>query len=50
MIFRNTCPAFDGECICESEGDKLFITRRSEEAEAVLKADLSTYQFEIEVK
>ena len=50
MRFRNTCPAFDGECICESEGDKLIITRKSKDAEAVLKADLSTYHFEIEVK
>lgn len=50
MRFRNTCPAFDGECICESEGDKLTITRKTKDAEAVLKADLRTYQFEIEVK
>ncbi|WP_044930566.1 sucrose phosphorylase [Mediterraneibacter gnavus] len=47
MIFRNTCPAFDGECICESEGDKLQITRVGTGATAVLKANLTTYQFSI---
>lgn len=49
MIFRNTCPAFalDGECICECEGDRLQITRKGEKGTAVLKADLTTYQFEI---
>ena len=47
MVFRNTCPAFDGECICESEGDKLKITRINGDAKAVLDADLTTYHFSI---
>lgn len=48
MVFRNTFPAFDGECICECDGDKLTITRKGSQATAVLKANLTTYEFEIE--
>ena len=47
MIFRNTSAAFDGECYCESVGEELTITRVSGTAKAVLKANLTTYQFEI---
>lgn len=47
MVFRNTCPAFDGECICESEGDHLRITRIGKNAKATLDANLTTYQFSI---
>ncbi len=50
MIFRNECGAFDGECTCESNGDKLTITRVGSQATAILEADLTTYAFDITVK
>ncbi|WP_122644298.1 sucrose phosphorylase [Luxibacter massiliensis] len=48
MLFRNRCKAFHGEeCICKSEGDSLIIERINGDIKAVLKASLTTYQFEI---
>lgn len=49
MEFRSSCPAFDGSCVCQSDGHKLTIERKHGQAKAVLKADLATYQFDIEV-
>lgn len=49
MEFRNSCGAFDGECVCETEGKMLTITRENGDVSAVLKADLETYEFSIEV-
>jgi len=51
MKFRNNNPAFgiDGECITEVNGSKLIITRKCRENTAILKADLKTYDFNIEV-
>ena len=49
MIFRNTCPAFCGECSCTSSGSRLTISRTSGDVTAVLEADLTTYQFTITV-
>ena len=47
MKFRNRCKAFEGECVCEAEGDVLRITRSFEDSKAVLKANLSTYEFTV---
>lgn len=49
MIFRNQCKAFDGECTCEAEGNRLLICRESNSVRAELDADLSTYTFCIKV-
>lgn len=48
MIFRNTCAAFDGECICEADGDILKITRTNGNVTATLTANLTDYSFHIE--
>lgn len=46
MRFRNSHPAFGGECVCEVlDGGKLEITRAVDGQTAVLKADLSDYSF-----
>ena len=50
MKFRNECPAFDGECLCQSSGDQLHIIRDNGEYRAVLEADLKTYKFQIKVE
>lgn len=47
MEFRNQCKAFDGECFCETEGEKLVIKRQHQQETAVLEADLKTYAFRI---
>ena len=47
MRFRNECPAFDGECICQCVADKLSIERINGDSRAVLEANLSTYEFRI---
>lgn len=49
MIFRNTCPAFDGECSCKSDGELLTITRTHKGVTAILNANLTTYKFHISV-
>lgn len=49
MVIRNNCSAFNGECVCECEGDQLIIIRTSENERAILTADLATYEFEIKV-
>ena len=49
MIFRNQCPAFDGECYCEATDNKLVIRRVSTAATATLEADLESYEFTITV-
>lgn len=49
MEFRNQCSAFEGECFCEAEGEKIVIRRQYLQTEAVLEADLSTYEFRIKV-
>lgn len=50
MCFRNSCPAFDGECICETNGDRLVIERNNGKVKAILEANLTTYQFTIKVE
>lgn len=50
MRFRNSCPAFDGECICETNGDQLMIERNNGKVKAILEANLTTYQFTIKVE
>ena len=50
MKFRNSCEAFDGECICESEGDQLRIERNNGKVKAILEANLKTYEFKISVE
>ena len=47
MRFRNSCPAFEGECRCSSEGDLLRIERENASTKAILEANLTTYAFEI---
>ena len=49
MILRNTHPAFslEGRIEIESSGDRLTITRKYGAEQIILKADLTTYQFEI---
>lgn len=49
MILRNTHPAFslDGTIQIEANEDKLTITRKYGADQIILKADLTTYQFEI---
>lgn len=49
MIFRNQCPAFDGECHCDASGHKLVIKRVGTGATAILEADLETYEFTINI-
>lgn len=49
MKFRNECPAFDGDCLCESTGSQLRIIRDNGTVRAVLEADLETYKFQIRV-
>ncbi|PWJ51653.1 sucrose phosphorylase [Faecalicatena contorta] len=49
MKFRNECPAFDGDCLCESNGSQLRIIRDNGTVRAVLEADLETYKFQIRV-
>jgi sucrose phosphorylase len=49
MKFRNQHPAFNGACTAELKGENvLIITREFNDSKAVLRADLSTYQFSIE--
>ena len=50
MILRNTHPAFslEGTIDIQTSGDKLTITRKYGADSITLKADLTTYQFEIE--
>ena len=50
MELRNSHKAFglDGECITESYGSKISITRKCGEYSLSLKADLKTYEFTIE--
>ena len=49
MKFRNEHPAFNGTCVAESEGENIIvITREYNESKAVLRANLSTYEFNIE--
>ena len=50
MKFRNSCKAFDGECVCESKGDQLRIERSNGQVKAILEADLTTYEFKISVE
>jgi sucrose phosphorylase len=48
MRFRNECPAFDGELeIGESPDGELKLTWKHGESQAVLEADLTTYEFSI---
>lgn len=49
MVLRNTHPAFslDGTIQIDTENDKLTITRKYGSDTITLKADLTTYQFEI---
>ena len=49
MVLRNTHPAFslDGTIEVEADGDMLVITRKYGKDSITLKANLSTYQFEI---
>jgi len=47
MRFRNRSKAFDGECFCEVNGEHLRIIRKGVEQEAVLEANLLTYQYNI---
>lgn len=49
MIFRNQCPAFDGECHCDASGHKLVIKRVGTGTTAILEADLETYEFTINI-
>ena len=51
MKFRNSNKAFglDGKCITEVSGNEFIITRTCGEYKAVLKADLKTHDFTIEV-
>ena len=51
MKLRNTNKAFglDGKCITEVNGNELIITRTCGEHKAVLKANLKTHDFTIEV-
>jgi sucrose phosphorylase len=49
MRFRNQFPAFDGSCEIEKTPDHILaISRTSETAKAVLRADLRSFAFEIE--
>ena len=49
MKFRNQHPAFNGSCTTQSEGDNvLVITREYNDSKAVLRANLSTYEFSID--
>lgn len=50
MILRNTNSAFslNGKIEIETYSDKLTITRKYQSSSITLKADLTTYQFEIE--
>ncbi len=48
MRFRNEYPAFDDECVVEdAPEDFLVIRRASHDCEAVLRADLKDYSFDI---
>ena len=49
MILRNTDPAFslEGNIEIETEGDSLVITRSYLSNKITLKANLTTYDFEI---
>lgn len=51
MEFRNNNHAFglEGECITEVDGSKIVITRKCGEHITILKADLKTHEFTIEV-
>jgi len=49
MIFRNQCAAFDGECCCAADGERLRIERRHDGVSAVLEADLGSFEFAIRV-
>jgi len=51
MKLRNTNEAFglDGECITEVNSNELVITRKCGEHTAILKANLKTHDFTIEV-
>ena len=51
MKLRNSNTAFglDGECITEVKGNELIITRKCREHTAILKANLKTHDFAIEV-
>lgn len=51
MILRNTHPAFslDGTIEIDAEDDMLTITRKYDKKSITLKANLTTYQFEIKV-
>ncbi|CRZ34912.1 sucrose phosphorylase [Herbinix hemicellulosilytica] len=50
MRFRNSHKAFniDGDCIVESKGSNLKITRKYENHYAILDADLKSYEFSID--
>lgn len=50
MILRNTNPAFslEGKIEIQTNNDKLIITRKYKSDSITLKADLTTYKFEIE--
>lgn len=49
MVFCNEHPAFalEGDCITETQGSHLKITRQFKEHQAVLEADLITHEFTI---
>lgn len=49
MIFRNQCAAFNGECCCEVDGNRLWIEREHDGVRAVLEADLGSFEFAIRV-
>lgn len=51
MEFRSHHPSFDGDCVCETPApDQLVITRTNGDCSSILRADLSSYTFQIEVK
>ncbi len=52
LKLRNSCPAFDwnAKVTAEAEGETLTIRWTNEDHEAVLKANLRTFDFEVETK
>lgn len=48
MRFRNSCDAFEGDCVTEQTGDnEMCITRSTGTSQAVLRANLLTHAFSI---
>lgn len=49
MEFRNSCDAFGEICECSSSGDQLEILRSNGKVKAILRANLTSYDYDITI-